>query len=107
MDSFSLLAFLTAIFGFLNALSNTPISTNIQKLVPNYIRSRYNAIAGMFSLGAIPLGSFIFGLLLDRLPYFYIMIGTSIAILIIYTVFLTTSCDDAFEPKTEENSISA
>lgn len=104
---FSILAVLTAVFGFLNALSNTPISTNIQKLVPNYIRSRYNAIAGMFSLGAIPLGSFLFGLLLDRLPYFYIMIGTSIAILIIYAVFLTTSCDDAFEPKTEEKSLSA
>ena len=103
---FSVLAVLIVIYGFFLSLSNTPISTNVQKLVPNYIRSRYNAISGMFSLGAIPLGSFIFGILLDKFQYFYILFGTSIAILIVYTVFLSTSCNDVFEPKTEENSLS-
>ena len=85
--------------GFFNAFVNTPISTNLQNLVPKDMRSRFFAILGMFSQGAIPIGSLIFGILLDLIKYYNIMAGVNIVAAIVAAVFLINACDEAYEAK--------
>jgi MFS transporter, DHA3 family, macrolide efflux protein len=85
--------------GFFNAFVNTPISTNLQNLVPQQMRSRFFAILGMFSQGAIPLGALIFGILLDLMKYYYLMAGVNIVAAIVAAIFLIYACDEAYEAK--------
>lgn len=89
--------------GFFNAFVNTPISTNLQKLVPDEMRSRFFSILGMFSQGAIPLGSLLFGILLDLIKYYNLLTIINILSIIVSAVFLIRACDEAYEAKNEEN----
>lgn len=85
--------------GFFNAFVNTPISTNLQNLVPKDMRSRFFAILGMLSQGAIPVGSLIFGILLDHIKYYNLMAGVNIVAAVVAAVFLINACDEAYEAK--------
>lgn len=89
------------ILGIFNAFVNTPISTNLQKLVPDQMRSRFFSLLGMFSQGAIPLGCLIYGILLDRMPYHYLLAIINIASLLVTAAFLIKACDEAYEAKDE------
>lgn len=80
-----------------NAFVNTSISTNLQKLVPAEMRSRFFSLLGMFSQGAMPLGTLIFGILLDKINYGAILIAVNILLIFIVSIFLTKACDEAFE----------
>lgn len=95
---FIIIAVSTLSMGFFNAFVNTPISTNLQKMVPEQMRSRFFSLLGMMSQGAVPIGSFIYGMLLDKMPYFYLIVIINVlsAILIIY--FLLNACDEVYEP---------
>lgn len=85
--------------GFFNAFVNTPLNTNLQKMVPDSMRSRFFSLLGMFSQGAIPIGSFIYGLLLDKVEY-YILLGVINLISAFVTFyFLAKACDEVYEPK--------
>lgn len=90
------------IIGIFNAFVNTPISTNLQKLVPDEMRSRFFALLGMMSQGAVPLGCLIYGMVLDRIPYHYLLTIINIASLLVTAVFLIKACDEAYEGKKEE-----
>ncbi|MFL0268760.1 MFS transporter [Candidatus Clostridium radicumherbarum] len=96
---FTFIATCAAFMGIFNAFVNTPISTNLQNLVPQEMRSRFFAILGMFSQGAIPLGSLIFGILLDLMKYYYLMAAVIILATIAASVFLIFACDEAYEAK--------
>lgn len=84
---------------FFNAFVNTSISTNIQRLVPDEMRSRFFSIMGMFSQGAIPLGAFVFGFLLDKMKYCYILVGVNAILVLVVAIFLMSACDEAYEAK--------
>ena len=84
---------------FFNAFVNTAISTNLQNLVPAEMRARFFSIMGMFSQGAIPLGTLLFGILLDRMKYYEILIAINVIVIVIVTIFLTKASDEAFEAK--------
>ena len=88
--------------GFFNAFVNTPISTNLQKLVPPDMRSRFFSILGMFSQGAIPLGSLLYGILLDLIPYYSLLTIINILSLLVSAVFLIKACDEAYEAEPTE-----
>lgn len=90
------------IIGFCNAFVNTPISTNFQNLVPDEMRSRFFAIFGMFSQGAIPLGSLLNGILLDSMKYYNLLAAINILFILVSAVFLVGACDDAYEAKSQE-----
>lgn len=96
---FTVIASCAVFMGIFNAFVNTPISTNLQNLVPQEMRSRFFAILGMFSQGAIPLGSLIFGILLDLMRYYFIMAVVIIIAAIAAAVFLIFACDEAYEAK--------
>jgi len=85
--------------GFFNAFVNTPISTNLQNLVPNEMRSRFFSILGMFSQGAIPLGSLLFGILLDTMKYYNLLTIINILSILVSAIFLIKACDEAYEAK--------
>jgi len=87
------------VMGFFNAFVNTPISTNLQNLVPDKMRSRFFSILGMFSQGAIPIGSLVFGILLDSMKYYTLLTVVNIAAILTAAVFLIFACDEAYEAK--------
>ncbi|MDP4090753.1 MAG: MFS transporter [Bacillota bacterium] len=87
------------IIGFFNAFVNTPISTNLQKLVPADMRSRFFSILGMFSQGAVPLGALLFGVLLDVMKYYYLLAAVNILSAAAAVIFLVYACDEAYEAK--------
>lgn len=84
---------------FFNAFVNTSISTNLQNLVPAEMRSRFFSILGMFSQGAMPLGALLFGILLDRMKYYTILIIVNVILILVVTIFLVNACDEAYEGK--------
>lgn len=102
---FVTIAFCALAMGFFNAFVNTPISTNLQNLVPQEMRSRFFAVLGMFSQGAIPLGSLIFGMLLDFVKYYNLMAGVNILAAIAAAIFLIYACDEAYEAKEVRENI--
>lgn len=85
--------------GFFNAFVNTPISTNLQNMVPDEMRSRFFSILGMFSQGAIPVGALLFGILLDLMKYYNLVIIVNIISVLVSVVFLIGACDEAYEAK--------
>jgi MFS family permease len=102
---FTMIAICAVFMGIFNAFVNTPISTNLQNLVPQEMRSRFFAILGMFSQGAIPLGSLIFGILLDLMKYYYLMAVVIIIAAIAAAAFLIFACDEAYEAKELSTSL--
>ena len=84
---------------FFNAFVNTPISTNLQNLVPDEMRSRFFAILGMFSQGAMPLGALVFGTLLDCMKYDKVLIIVNVLSILVAAVFLAKACDEAYEAR--------
>lgn len=96
---FIVIAFCTLAMGFFNAFVNTPISTNLQNLVPKEMRSRFFAVLGMFSQGAIPLGALVFGVLLDFVKYYNLIASLNILAAIAAGIFLIYACDEAYEAK--------
>lgn len=93
------ISILFVLMEFFNAFVNTSISTNLQKLVPDEMRSRFFSILGMFSQGAMPLGALIFGILLDKVKYYNILIVVNALLVIVVTTFLIGACDEAYESK--------
>lgn len=93
------------IMGFFNAFVNTPISTNLQNMVPEKMRSRFFSLLGMFSQGAIPLGSLLYGILLDKMEYYNLLIIINVLSILVTAVFLIRACEEAYTGKSEETSI--
>ena len=89
------------LMGVCNAFLNTPISTNLQNLVPDEMRSRFFSILGMFAQGAVPIGSLLFGILIDLIKYYDILAIVNIASVLASGIFLMKACEEAYEAKTE------
>lgn len=98
MPLFSIIVVSMFLVGFCNAFVNTPINTNLQKMVPSEMRSRFFSLLGMMSQGAIPIGSFIYGILLDKIPYFYLIMAINLLLTLTIVYFLVNACDEAYEP---------
>lgn len=95
---FSTLICIFSAIGVFNAFVNTPISTNLQKMVPNHMRSRFFSLLGMLSQGAIPLGSILYGILLDKFQYYYILFAIVILNALVTGVFIIKAVEEVYEP---------
>lgn len=84
--------------GMFNAFVNTPISTNLQKLVPNSMRSRFFSLLGMLSQGAIPLGSIAYGILLDKFKYYHVLFIIVILNALVTGIFIIKAVKEVYEP---------
>ncbi|URZ03768.1 MFS transporter [Clostridium felsineum] len=89
--------------GIFTAGINTPINTNIQKLVPNAMRSRFFSFLGMACWGAIPLGSIIYGFLLDKFKYYYMLVAVLIITLLATVVFIRKAVPEVYEPNYKDD----
>lgn len=85
--------------GIFNALVNTPLNTNLQKMVPPEMRSRFFAVLGLIAQLAVPVGSVIYGFLLDRIPSHLIMAIVGFINFVITLVFIKYASPEAYEPK--------
>lgn len=103
LSLFFIIAFGITLIGLFNAFVNTPLNTNFQKLVPNKLRSRFFSVLGMFCQGAVPIGAMAYGFLLDKFPYYYIMLAIALISAVVTISFLITAVPEVYEPKISEN----
>lgn len=96
---FCILICIFSAIGMFNAFVNTPISTNLQKLVPNSMRSRFFSLLGMLLQGAIPLGSILYGVLLDKFKYYYILFIIVMLNALVTGVFIIKAVKEVYEPE--------
>lgn len=102
---FIILSFICLSIGIFNAAVNTPLNTNLQKMVSNEMRSRFFSLLGVFSQGAVPLGAIIYGILLDKFHYFNIMIVITILSSAITIYFIIKAVPEVYDPKPMDNNI--
>ncbi|AZV55476.1 MFS transporter [Clostridium sp. AWRP] len=100
---FVILGIVIFLIGLSNSGINTPMSVNLQKIVPNEMRSRFFAILGIVCQGSIPLGAIIYGFVLDRFPYYYILLTIVLIFSIVTAIFMIKAVPEAYEPETPKN----
>ncbi|HCZ06977.1 MAG: transporter, family, macrolide efflux protein [Thermotogota bacterium] len=69
--------------GFLNPLVNVPLETSFQKMTPSQVRARAYSFLIMVSNGMMPLGSVIYGYLVDRFPVHLLYYGVGVSSLLV------------------------
>lgn len=87
---FILIASSLLVIGVFNMILNIPIDTYLQKMTPSDIRSRVFSVLGLLSQLAVPVGSLIYGFLLDRFPAHLILLVVSIMLVGISTFYVIT-----------------
>ena len=87
---FILIASSLLVIGVFNMILNIPIDTYLQKMTPSDIRSRVFSVLGLLSQLAVPVGSLIYGFLLDRFPAHLILLVVSIMLVGISTFYILT-----------------
>jgi len=70
--------------GMLNAFVNTPLSVFFQKTIPTDVRSRVFSVLSVMSQLIVPLGTALYGFLVDHMPVHYLVL-----IALIMTVIAT------------------
>lgn len=93
------------LFGSFGVLTNTPVGVLLQKEVEENYRGRIFGILEMMAMGMMPLGSLIFGVLYDLIPAQYILIGSSIILVIIVLVFFRRSVLEIAHPELKEKRV--
>ncbi|NMM62507.1 MFS transporter [Clostridium sp. P21] len=95
---FIVLAAVILLSGLFNSGINTPINVNLQKMVPNEMRARFFAILGVFCQGAIPFGSLIYGFILGKFAYQYVLLIVTIIFFVTCFIFIMKSVAEVYEP---------
>ncbi|ACM22505.1 MFS transporter [Thermotoga neapolitana] len=74
---FSLFFITFLIMGFLNPIINVPLDTAFQRMTPSHIRARAFSFLILVANGVTPLGSVLYGYLVDRVPvhFLYYIVG--------------------------------
>jgi MFS family permease len=89
-------------WGIFNIWLNIPLQTNIQKMAPSYIRSRVFSVLELIFQGAVPIGSVIYGFMLDSIEPHKILLGAMGIGLVLALIFLFTSPKETFDPELPE-----
>lgn len=85
--------------GIFNALLNTPIQTNFQKLIPNKLRSRVNSVMMVIAQAGVPLGAVIYGIILDLTKVHFLYTAISVLFTVLTIGFLLLAPNGVYEPK--------
>ncbi|AKN30363.1 MFS transporter [Clostridium carboxidivorans P7] len=96
---FIILAIVILLSGLFNSGINTPINVNLQKMVPNEMRARFFAILGVFCQGAVPFGSLIYGFVLGKFAYQYVLLIVTIIFLVACFIFIIKAVAEVYEPQ--------
>lgn len=95
---FIILASIMVLSGFFNSGINTPLNVNLQKMVPNKMRARFFAILGVFCQVAIPFGSLIYGFILGKFTYQYVLLIVTVIFSLISSIFIIKAVAEVYEP---------
>ncbi|PLV59080.1 MFS transporter [Thermotoga sp. KOL6] len=78
------------IMGFLNPIINVPLDTAFQRMTPSHIRARAFSFLVLVSSGMVPLGSALYGYLVDSLPTHLLYYTIGISSLVLASALLIT-----------------
>ncbi|WPC44337.1 MFS transporter [Clostridium sp. JS66] len=96
---FIILAIVILLCGLFNSGINTPMNVNLQKMVPNEMRARFFAILGVFCQGAVPFGSLIYGFVLGKFAYQYVLLIVTVIFLAACFIFILKAVAEVYEPQ--------
>ncbi len=95
---FGVLASILVAMGFFIPIFNNPVTTNMQKIVPNDMRARIFSVTNVVAQAGVPFGAAIFGFMLDKIPAHYVYLGAALICLIYSLIILTISPEEMFDP---------
>lgn len=87
---FGLLAAALCLFSAAIMFINVPVQTFIQRETPNEYISRIFSIVGMISRGGMPFGALVYGIILNRIEIYYIVLVVTLLMAVISVVFLAS-----------------
>ena len=87
---FILLAAVLGFFSAGNMFISVPVQTSIQQETPNEYMSRVSSLVSMISRGGIPLGSLIYGIILERAEMHWTVLITTILMIFTMIMFLVS-----------------
>lgn len=97
---------LMLVFGITNVFVNTPIGVMMQKDVEEEYRGRVFGILESMAMAMMPLGYLIFGLLYDVVPAEYVVIGSSICLIVLTGYLMRPSILKQAHPELDRKSFS-
>jgi predicted MFS family arabinose efflux permease len=74
-------------------------------MAPSYIRSRVFSVLELIFQGAVPIGSVIYGFMLDFIEPHKILLGAMGIGLVLALIFLFTSPKETFDPELPEEEV--
>jgi len=85
--------------GITDSMVNIPLLTNVQSIIPDHARGRVLSLLGILTAVFTPVGTMIYGLLLDSFPTHIILLVVSIITIILSIVFMYFIPWKSFEKK--------
>ncbi|WP_033541724.1 MFS transporter [Planococcus sp. CAU13] len=98
---------LMLIFGITNVFVNTPIGVMMQKDVDEEYRGRVFGILESMAMAMMPLGYLLFGLLYDLLPAEYVVLGSSLCLIVLTGYLMRPSILKKAHPELDQSFIPA
>lgn len=95
---YAILCALMALIGFFCTWVIMPVNVNMQKIVPNEMRSRYYSIFNMSTQAGVPVSAVIYGVLLDAVNSYYIVFGVGVVFCVLSLNFLSRATNDIYNP---------
>lgn len=95
------------VFGITNVFVNTPIGVMMQKDVEEEYRGRVFGILESMAMAMMPLGYLIFGLLYDLVPAEYVVIGSSICLIVLTGYLMRPSILKQAHPELDQDEYPA
>lgn len=98
---------LMLIFGITNVFVNTPIGVMMQKDVDEEYRGRVFGILESMAMAMMPLGYLLFGLLYDLVPAEYVVLGSSLCLIVLTAYLMRPSIMKEAHPELNKDRIPA
>ncbi|MFD1032033.1 MFS transporter [Metaplanococcus flavidus] len=95
---------LMLIFGITNVFVNTPIGVMMQKDVEEEYRGRVFGILESMAMAMMPLGYLLYGLLYDVMPAEYVVIGSSICLIVLTSYLMRPSILKQAHPELDKSA---
>jgi MFS family permease len=99
---FVLLCGLVFIIGFFSTWVLMPVNVNMQKIVPNDMRSRFFSMLNLSTQAAVPVSAMVYGVLLDIADSYMIVFGVGVLFTITALNFLARAHEEIYNPVSAE-----
>ncbi len=96
---FWIFAIAVFLISFFNVLVNIPVNANLQILVPSQIRSRVFSVLEFLATCMMPISSFLYGFILDKLNPLWFFFSVNLLTAVTVVTFIIKAPQEAYEPK--------